>query len=46
VNCFGYEELPEELNGSKVHRLENVMTVGPPFHVNFDQLEVWFVRPN
>jgi hypothetical protein len=33
---FGYKELPEELNGAKVHRLENVMTVVPGFHMRFD----------
>jgi len=47
VMCrFGFEELPAELNGSKVHRLENVMTLVHGFHVNFDQLMVWFVATN
>ena len=40
---FGHTELTEELNGSKVHRLENVMTVVQAFHSDFDQLQVWFV---
>ncbi|KAF8968556.1 hypothetical protein BDZ97DRAFT_1799021 [Flammula alnicola] len=40
---FGHENLPEDLNGSKVHRLENVMTLVLGFHVDFDQLKVWFV---
>jgi hypothetical protein len=43
MNRFGYEELPEQLNGSKVHRLENVMTMVTGFHLIFDQLKVWFV---
>jgi hypothetical protein len=43
MNRFGYERFPDELNGPKVHRLENVMTVVHGFHVNFDQLMVWFV---
>ena len=46
---FGQKNLPEELNGSKIHRLENVMTVSLDFHFQFDQLKVWFVptvRPN
>jgi hypothetical protein len=43
VNRFGHEELPDELNGSKIHRLENVMTVVPGFHSLFDELKVWFV---
>jgi hypothetical protein len=40
---FGYTTLPEDLNGPKVHRLENVMTLTGPFHHCFDRLEVWFV---
>ena len=43
MKCFGYEALPEELNGAKVHRLENVMTLAPELHTQFDQLEIWFV---
>ena len=43
MSRFGHEELPAELNSSKVHRLENVMTLVPGFHVIFDQLMVWFV---
>jgi hypothetical protein len=38
-NRFGHKELPDELNGSKVHRLENVMTMVPGFHTIFDQLK-------
>jgi len=40
---FGYESLPDELNGSKVHRLENVMTLVAALHTEFDQLNIWFV---
>ena len=46
---FGQNNLPEELNGSKIHRLENVMTVAGDFQTHFDQLKVCFVptvRPN
>jgi len=43
MHRFGYEALPDELNGSKVHRLENVMTWVPGFHMDFDLLDVWFV---
>ncbi|KAF8900272.1 hypothetical protein CPB84DRAFT_1815431 [Gymnopilus junonius] len=43
MHRFGYEELPDELNGSKVHRLENVMTLVPGFHMDFDQLDIWFI---
>jgi hypothetical protein len=40
---FGYENLQDELNGSKIHRLENVMTLSFDFHIEFEQLNVWFV---
>jgi len=43
---FGYESLPDELNGSKVHRLENVMTLIAALHTEFDQLGIWFVATN
>ena len=49
MNRFGHDELPDDLNGSKIHRLENVMTVAPDFLTFFDELKVWFVptvRPN
>ncbi|KAF8965403.1 hypothetical protein BDZ97DRAFT_1998394, partial [Flammula alnicola] len=39
---FGHEKLLTELNGSDIHRLENVMTVVPEFHTRFDELSVWF----
>ncbi|KDR73312.1 hypothetical protein GALMADRAFT_270137 [Galerina marginata CBS 339.88] len=43
---FGYTQLPDDLNGSNVHRLENVMTVAPGFQLAFDQLKVWLVATN
>jgi len=43
---FGHTKLPDELNGSSVHRLENVITAIPEFHANFDSLMVWFVATN
>jgi len=46
MNRFGHEELPDELNGSKVHRLENVITMVSEFHTFFDQLKIWFVPTN
>jgi hypothetical protein len=41
---FGYGTLPEDLNGSKVHRLENVMTLEKNMHESFDRLYIWFVK--
>ncbi|TDL19325.1 hypothetical protein BD410DRAFT_792367 [Rickenella mellea] len=46
MTCFGHAELPKELNGPKVHRLENVMTLCHDFHTLFDNLDVWFVPTN
>ena len=40
---FGYTQLPDDSNGSNVHRLENVMTVVFGFHLPFDRLKVWLV---
>ena len=48
MNHFGHDEL-DELNGSKIHCLENMMTVDSDFYALFDRLKVWFVptvRPN
>jgi len=48
MNRFGHNKFPDELNGPKVHRLENVMTLSVNFHLNFDNLKIWFlatVRP-
>ncbi|KAG5635286.1 hypothetical protein H0H81_011824 [Sphagnurus paluster] len=42
VVAFGYKNLPHELNGPKIHRLENVMTAVPGFHNLFDELGIWF----
>ncbi|KAF8878926.1 hypothetical protein BD779DRAFT_1447311, partial [Infundibulicybe gibba] len=37
----GNQTLPNDLDGHKVHRLENVMTVNPDFHRAFNSLAVW-----
>ncbi|PPQ90223.1 hypothetical protein CVT25_001764 [Psilocybe cyanescens] len=38
--CFGYENLFDELNGSKVHCLENVMTLESQFYTLFDRFDI------
>ncbi|KAF9550037.1 hypothetical protein CPC08DRAFT_699393 [Agrocybe pediades] len=46
---FGYTNLRGELNGAKIHRLENVLTLQYDIHYSFDRLEIWFVatgKPN
>lgn len=40
--CFGYENLPEMLNGAGIHSLDNVMTPDPVIHSSFDNLNLWF----
>ncbi|KAF5310811.1 hypothetical protein D9619_008045 [Psilocybe cf. subviscida] len=44
MSRFGYDSLPEDLNGDKVHRLENVLTLSHVIHGFFDSLEIWFVE--
>lgn len=39
---FGYKNLPGDLNGNKIHRLENVLTLDKSVHDFFDTLELWF----
>jgi hypothetical protein len=39
---FGYDV--ENLNGSKVHSLYNVLTMEKNVHDWFDRLEMWFER--
>lgn len=33
--------VPDELNGAKIHRLENVMTMEQGVHGMFDRLALW-----
>ncbi|TFY67340.1 hypothetical protein EVG20_g3981 [Dentipellis fragilis] len=41
MDIFGGIESIEELNGSKVHRLENVLTLITPLHEYFARLKIW-----
>ncbi|KAI5995279.1 hypothetical protein F5J12DRAFT_896501 [Pisolithus orientalis] len=41
LDCLGYQHLREELNGSNIHRLENVMTMDLTTHLLFDSLWIW-----
>ena len=43
LNQFRHKGLPEELNGAKVHHLENMMNLDAVFYTAFDRLDVWFV---
>ncbi|KZT06607.1 uncharacterized protein LAESUDRAFT_725698 [Laetiporus sulphureus 93-53] len=42
LDMFGYREIREELEGSKIHRLENIMTLTTDIHDMMDCLELWF----
>lgn len=39
---FGYRKILEELNGSKIHCLENILTLDSSIHTFFDELKLWF----
>jgi len=41
MRCFGYEDLPEKLNGAGVHRLDNITTLDHTIHSWFDELQLW-----
>ncbi|KAI5887893.1 uncharacterized protein SCHCODRAFT_02680820 [Schizophyllum commune H4-8] len=41
LECFGHGKLREELQGSSMHRLENVMSMCHDWHVYFDELDMW-----
>jgi len=36
LDCFGYKEVFNELNGPKIHRLENVFILEVPLHIYGD----------
>ncbi|KAF9473949.1 hypothetical protein BDN70DRAFT_347629 [Pholiota conissans] len=44
LDHFGYSEIPGELNGSKIHRFENIMTMSALADELFDNLQLWFVK--
>jgi hypothetical protein len=41
LNRFGNVEFKDKLNGEKIHRLENVMTLSTKIHTFFDELNLW-----
>lgn len=40
---FGYTTFPDELNDTKIHRLENILTLQSDVHRMFDEHSIWFV---
>ena len=39
---FGNISMKNELNGSNVHRLSNILTLSNEIHYLFDELYIWF----
>ncbi|RXW12257.1 hypothetical protein EST38_g13599 [Candolleomyces aberdarensis] len=44
AESFGYTTIQQDLNGEKIHRLENVMTMRVDIHRLFDGLLFWLVQ--
>jgi hypothetical protein len=42
MDRFGYRQIPFDLNGNNIHRLENVLTLDIGVHSLFDELKLWF----
>jgi hypothetical protein len=42
MDRFGYKQIPSNLNGNKIHCLENVLTLDVGVHSLFDELKLWF----
>ena len=42
INTFRTIDILAELNGDKIHRLENGFTMDVALHAMFDNLELWF----
>lgn len=42
MESFGNIHVLNELNGDKINRLENILTLRSEFHFAFDCLALWF----
>jgi len=40
---FGGVKVKDELNGNRIHRLENIITMNSDIHTHFDDLLIWLV---
>ena len=38
---FSNPNIPVELNGNNIHRLENILTLSTELHAYFDDLYIW-----
>ncbi|EPQ51994.1 hypothetical protein GLOTRDRAFT_140473 [Gloeophyllum trabeum ATCC 11539] len=39
---FGYPSIKDQLLGDRIHLLDNVLTLDPTMHSEFDALQIWF----
>ena len=44
MDRFGYADITDNVNGDKIHRLDNILTLDPGMHDHFDRLKIWFER--
>ncbi|KAA1472924.1 hypothetical protein DENSPDRAFT_839317 [Dentipellis sp. KUC8613] len=44
LDRFGGINSIDELNGAKVHRLQNILTLGTSIHTSFDELDIWLEK--
>lgn len=42
MECFGFKDLPEQLDGAGIHSLDNVITLDLILRRLFDELKLWF----
>jgi hypothetical protein len=41
---FGYANVMDDLNGDKIHRLENVLTLASGQRIFFEELDIWLTK--
>jgi hypothetical protein len=41
MKWFGGIKVEDELNGSQIHQLENIITMDSNIHKSFDNLQLW-----
>lgn len=44
LDRFGGINSIQELNGTNIHRLENILTLDTNIHIFFDQLKLWLKK--
>ena len=41
---FGYQDIIDNFNGDKIHRLDDILTLDHNIHDLFHRLKIWFER--